>query len=174
MLKDRPEKRFSHVVCVENQREEKTHAIINFLDHHQSANGSCQNKSEPSTSKNWINLSTIFWSLFQKKRWSLIQNFCLKNSSRTNWDNENLWPAIKNYNLRETLQLLEAAAKISFSYLLAVVVHFKAELQSVEFPLSNRGSYGGSKVHALIIYLDCHLKSATYFLVASFKGTSIH
>ena len=50
MLKDRPEKRFSHVVCVENRRGKK-HAIINFLDHHQSANGSCQNKSESSTSK---------------------------------------------------------------------------------------------------------------------------
>ena len=79
MLKDRPEKRFSHVVCVENRRGKK-HAIINFLDHHQSANGSCQNKSESSTSKTkpmylctvlrkiQYNLNQLFSKIFSKEK----------------------------------------------------------------------------------------------------------
>ena len=84
------------MLCVLKTEEEKKHAIINFLDHHQSANGSCQNKSESSTSKtkpmylskhclekNSIQLEPIiFKNLFKREGGVWIIIFCLKNFSR--------------------------------------------------------------------------------------------
>ena len=119
--------------------------------------------------KNSIQLEPIiFIKSFQKRRWSLNHNFLFEKLFSTNWDNENLWPAIKNYNLVETTTF-RSSCKNLFATCLPFTL--KAELLSVEFPLSNRGSYGGSSSCAY--YLFRLSSKESYLFLGCFKGSSI-
>ena len=111
--------------------------------------------------KNSIQLEPIiFIKSFQKRRWSLNHNFLFEKLFSTNWDNENLWPAIKNYNLVETTTF-RSSCKNLFATCLPFTL--KAELLSVEFPLSNRGSYGGSSSCAYYLFRLSSKESYLFF-----------